>query len=295
MIIDVHSHLAYHKIFPPRFTGEVADTMTGGDEKQRKLVDHLVKLTLGDKDGSVLLGKDDDAGIDKAVLLIADFGVALGEPELDLESIFLLHKEVMDASNGRYLVFGGVDPRRGEKGVELFRKSIEEYGFSGLKLYPPCGFELDDKGLYPLYEICSRHRLPVLTHTGPSLESLRTERRYPATILQVADEFRDINFILAHAGARDCATTIDIVRQRPNVYFDISTFQRFMDDEAIAFWMRKFCDVCPDRILFGTDWPMFALSATQKQLVNKIDGIASLTDAEKELIFYKNAAGLLPI
>ena len=47
--------------------------------------------------------------------------------------------------------------------MKLFRKSIEQYHFSGFKVYPPCGFEIDDERLFPYYEICDNYRLPVLT------------------------------------------------------------------------------------------------------------------------------------
>ncbi len=295
MIIDVHSHLAWHKIFPSRFMQEVADSINAESEEQRAVIHHIIRAGLSDAAGNKFIRKMDEAGIDKAVLLIADFGIALGEPDIRLEDMFLLHKEVRDMHPERFMVFGGVDPARGITGVELFEKSITEYGFNGLKLYPPCGFELDDQRLYPLYEICNSLSLPVLTHTGPSLSSLRTEKRYPETILAVSEKFKKINFILAHAGARDCETTLEVVAKRNNVFFDISTYQRFMTQDELRFWMNKFCNKCPDRILFGTDWPMFLLSATQKQLVQNIKMLDGLTSGDLERIFFKNASYVLSI
>ncbi len=294
MIIDVHTHLAYNKIFPSRFMSEVADSIFPGEKATKTVIEHLVKKSLQDDKANLFIKKMDEAGINKAVLLIADFGIALGEPTLSIEDIFLIHKEVLTIHSDRFIVFGGVDPRRGIKGVQLFEQSVKEYQFKGLKLYPPCGFELDEPTLYPLYEICNQYNLPVLTHTGPSLKSLRTEQKYPSTILKVAEQFKNIKFILGHGGARDCETTLNIVKKRSNVYFDISTFQRFMTSEKeLSYWMRRFCDECPDRVLFGTDWPMFVLSISQKQLVNKISEINNISDLEKENIFYNNAVVVL--
>lgn len=59
-----------------------------------------------------------------------------------------------------------VDPRRPNV-YDLFRKSVEEWGFMGVKLYPPLGYFPYDKGLYPVYEYCTQHNLPVLAHCSP--------------------------------------------------------------------------------------------------------------------------------
>lgn len=296
MIIDIHTHIAYNKIFPSKFTSEVSESIKVQKESERLVINHIMNAGLMDSTAEVFLKKMDEAKIDKSVLLIADFGIALGEAELSIEQMFDLHRNIMNVNPDRFIVFGGIDPRRGVKGVELFEKSIKEYKFKGLKLYPPCGFELDDPGLYPLYEICNEYELPVLTHTGPSLKILGQEKKYPASILKVADEFKNIKFILAHAGARDCETTLEITKKRENVFFDISTFQRFLTTkEEMNFQFRQFCDHCPDRIIFGTDYPMFLLSASQKQLVSLVENLESVSAAEKDNILYKNACHVLNI
>jgi predicted TIM-barrel fold metal-dependent hydrolase len=296
MVIDVHTHLAYNKIFPDRFIDGVVAPLEAAGDGQMQIIKQLVTNSLQDKDGGTLIGKMDAAGIDKAVLLIADFGYCLGEAALPLEQMFLLHHEVMLLHPDRFMVFGGVDPRRGIAGVDLFERSISSLHFSGLKLYPPCGFELDDPGLYPLYEICNRLELPVLTHTGPSLPVMRTEQRYPATIRKVAKQFPRIRFILGHGGARDCDTTVAIAEECSNVFFDISTFQVFTKDpEELNARFRHFFDTVPDRVLFGTDWPMFLMSASQRQLKEMIDNLNTISTTEKEKLLGGNAAAVLSL
>ena len=46
----------------------------------------------------------------------------------------------------------------------FFVKCIEEYGFKGLKLYPPLGSFPYDKRYYPIYEYCQGHGIPVIAH-----------------------------------------------------------------------------------------------------------------------------------
>ncbi|MTI25704.1 amidohydrolase family protein [Fulvivirga kasyanovii] len=295
MIVDIHTHLAYHKIFPERFIEEVSAKLLTDNIQQNRFVLQLVKNSLKDMDGESFIKKMDESGIDKSVLLIADFGYFLGEPEFTLEQMYALHYEVKKKFPDRIFVFSGVDPRRGQAYIDLFKDSITKYSFDGLKLYPPCGFELDDSCVYPLYDICKQYNIPVLTHTGPSLNSMRTEEKYPQSILNVSREYPDINFILAHAGARCIEQTIDTIKKRDNIYCDISTFQATMTQDEMEVNFRKMMDSCPDNLLFGTDFPMFIMSTSQKQLVNSVKSLKKITDKEKEKLLCLNAQRILGI
>lgn len=62
--------------------------------------------------------------------------------------------------------FMHIDPRR--PGVfDLFREYVEDKGVRGVKLYPPLGYFPYDEGLYPVYEYCEKHNLPVISHCSP--------------------------------------------------------------------------------------------------------------------------------
>lgn len=294
MIIDVHTHLAYQKIFSEGFLSGVASTMvTDGDPMKEKFIRQLIVNNLKDENGDVFIRQMDEAGIDKAVLLIADFGYALGEAELSIEDIHLLHRQVRDLYPDKFIVFGGVDPRRGRRGIDLFEKAVRDWKFGGLKLYPPCGFELDDPQLMPLYEICNAYHVPVLSHTGPSLATMRTERRYPETVLTISAAFPGVQFILGHGGARDWETSVDVARQRPNVALEISAFQAYAGPEALKVRFRHFFDQVPDQVLFGSDWPMFIMGTSQVQLVELIRDLGVLTEAENDKLYYQNAQRIL--
>ena len=59
-----------------------------------------------------------------------------------------------------------IDPRR-EGFLELLKKSIEEWDFKGVKIYPPLGYFPYDEQLYPVYDYCATHKLPVISHCSP--------------------------------------------------------------------------------------------------------------------------------
>ncbi|MFT7032443.1 MAG: putative TIM-barrel fold metal-dependent hydrolase [Cyclobacteriaceae bacterium] len=293
MIIDVHTHLPYHKIFPPAFVDNIAQGLTGEDAKKAAFIKKLVKANLSDETGDELVKLMDDCRVEKSVLLIADFGYAMGEAELSIEEIYDLHYEVIKNHRDRFLLFTGVDQRRGQSGLDLFERSITTGWSKGLKLYPPCGFELDDPELFPFYELCDQYNLPVLSHTGPSFSSLRTERKYPDSILKVSEQFKGVNFILGHGGALNWEANVDVAERRKNVFLEISTYQAYeSDSKVLGDRFRYFFDRIPDQIMFGSDWPMFKLGSTLQEIISSADS-EMLSEKEREKLFYENAKCLL--
>lgn len=294
MIIDIHTHLPFYKIFPPSFVDNVAKGLVGDDPKKGEFIRRLVKANLSDHDGSKFVDLMDECAIQKSILLIADFGYAMGEAELSLEEIYELHFEILDKYPDRFVLFTGVDPRRGKKGLDLFEESVASGKSSGLKLYPPCGFELDDRELYPYYEICQEYKIPVQSHTGPSFPVLRTERKYPGSLKTISDDFKEVNFILGHGGALNWESNTEVAKTRDNVYLEMSTYQTYISDASeLESRLRFFMDTIPNQILFGSDWPMFALGATLQDIVGTIKKVNGINSEEKEKLFYKNAKYLL--
>jgi predicted TIM-barrel fold metal-dependent hydrolase len=195
---------------------------------------------------------------------------------------------------GRLRAFVGVDPRWGRDGLTLFETAIRDYGFCGMKLYPPCGYAPDDKALYPFYEICAQLSLPVLVHIGATSPVLPFGFAQPLLIDRAALDFPGVDFILAHGTVHyqdECAM---LCTNRPNVYLDISGFE--MRD---ASHMRATFDrAINHKVLFGTDWPIFRLQGRQKQFVDRLreDSSwrpASMSAADVDLLFHGNAARLL--
>lgn len=59
-----------------------------------------------------------------------------------------------------------IDPRRKDY-MDLFKRSVEEWGFKGVKIYPSIGYFPYDERLYPVYGYCEKYSLPVLSHCSP--------------------------------------------------------------------------------------------------------------------------------
>lgn len=90
-------------------------------------------------------------------------------------------KELADLKKNVYpdfiLPFVHIDPRRdGERTwkdqkvpeyMYLLMKCIEEWGFTGIKLYPPLGIFPYDDLLDPVYEYALKKKLPIICHGSP--------------------------------------------------------------------------------------------------------------------------------
>src|SRR4051812_41854228 len=128
-IVDAHTHLASLDFIPLRFIEGVARNIAASLEARgmgipvARLADRIVS-SLQDPDGVQQLAEMDAAGISRSVLLIADLTFVFKGSPLTLEEIFLAHRKVAERHPDRFVVFGGVDPRWGRDGLELFERSV---------------------------------------------------------------------------------------------------------------------------------------------------------------------------
>jgi predicted TIM-barrel fold metal-dependent hydrolase len=300
MIIDIHSHIAYAPIYPEHF---LSGMFTGLSGNEKNKLSKLLPVFLKDINGSVFLKQMDLAGIDKTVLLIIDGGIALGEAKLSIEEIYKIHFDILIKNPDRFIVFAGIDPRRGQVGFDLFRKGIEEYSFKGLKLYPPLGVSMNDNKLYPYYEYCQNNKLPVLIHTGASQENLRNELANPLFIRPIAEKYPGVTFILAHAGFGLNVELVQLIENTNNIYIDIAGFQskyqkvdeRMKNELSILFSNEKI----NRKVLFGTDWPLFNFMHPVSRQVEQIKELSSVCNGRVinalENILFENARKVLNI
>ena len=160
-------------------------------------------------------------------------------------------------------------------GLDLFRRSVLEWGFSGMKLYPPMGFSLLDETLEPYLEICAERRLPVLTHSGPSLPALESEFARPVYVQELARAHPELRLVIAHGGYSIGTPEVRRAVEADNVMVDVSGFQAH---SASVGWDRATRDLGwvlePDfheqRVLFGTDFPLFHFAVGLKHDLERI-------------------------
>lgn len=272
MIIDCHGHVASTRILPQPFFAGWAENLhrkLGMADLPAERVESLLLEMLDDENCTELLAEMDEAGIDKVVLLIIDFSFAFPDWPFDLEAIHRFHRTLLNHSD-RFLVFSGIDPRRGRAGVDFFETTIRDWGFHGLKIYPPCGYTPSDPRLYPFYEVCQRYRVPVLTHVGPTSERLSFGHSLPMAVDAAAQRFPGVDFILGHGGVmwhRDAAL---LAEYRSNVYLDLSGFQGELHNGHFRDCLQwHLARGLTHKLLFGLDWPIHRFFGSQRQWLDE--------------------------
>lgn len=270
-IIDTHCHIASLDFIPPSFVDGLAENarLALASQGIRANVDKVTQMFLTkfqDQMCDELVAEMDHAGVDKSVLLAADFTYAVKDCRMSIAEVLAHHRLVMERHPGRFFVFAGVDPRWGKDGTDLFQRSIREYGFHGFKVYPPCGFGSSDRALYPYYEMCAKWRLPVLIHVGGTCPDLAFDTASAVMLDQAARDFPGVNFILAHGSVSYVEECAMMAAFRPNVYIDVSGFQT----ADLALLGQVFRRSYNHKVLFGTDWPFFRLQGSQKECLDKL-------------------------
>ena len=302
-IIDAHCHIASEDFIPRSFVdGSVANLAAAlsarGIEPTGSKLANLYERKMQDPSCDELVAEMAAAGIEKSILLAADFTWALKDCALTIEESFQRHAEVLRRHPGKLEVFGGVDPRWGKDGLALLERSFVELGFRGFKVYPPCGFGPSDPALFPFYELCAAHRAPVVVHIGPTSPALAFDTSNPFMLDAAARRFPTVSFILAHGSVsyrEECAMMCGF---RPNVFLDISGYQGESRAGGMAEAIRTVVSRgINHKILFGTDWPVYRIQGSQASAVEALlseDGpLAELSDLEQALVLHRNAARLI--
>lgn len=205
-------------------------------------------------------------------------------------------------SRGRLHPISTVDPTAGPEEVQ---RAIElwdgEPGLAGLKLYPGYqAFFPHDPSLAPLYEYAHRRGLPVMFHQGDTLDGIGLVKfARPLEVDEVAGRYRDVRFVLCHLGNPWIPEAAEIVYKNENVFADTSGllahpsapyFERMVAQARAAVYNAVVTIGRPDRVLYGSDWPLEELRVAV-DLIDRLD----LPPADREAILGGNARRLFAL
>jgi predicted TIM-barrel fold metal-dependent hydrolase len=152
----------------------------------------------------------------------------------------------------------------------------------GIKIHPHAhAYEIIDHG-QSIFAFAGERNALVLTHSGDP-------GSYPEDFLPFVDRYPNVNLILAHLGNSDdgsVARQVDAIKaaRNRNVYVDTSSARSMFS--GLIEWAVE--DIGSDRILFGTDTPLY-WSAAQKARIETAD----ISEEAKAAILFRNAAKLL--
>lgn len=258
MIVDAHAHLYSLRLLPPFWIQAMAEYGQSISSRSALEVRQRIERDWFDETGDRLVSDMDEAGIDVTVVFAIDFGLHGGvEDSTSLVERYRLFHAAARRHEGRILLFGGIDPRRPDA-VAFVERAVAEWNIRGLKIWPPAGVRPDASYCYRVYEKAAALRLPVVVHTGQEISPLHSEPTRPIYCDRPANDFREVDFILAHAGMAWWEEAADIAWHHPNVYLDIAYWQGkyLKSTETFARQLRELISIAGKRrVLFGSDWP----------------------------------------
>ena len=255
-VIDVHTH-----IWP--------------DKLAQRAVDHVGNYYSYEMHGkgtiSDLKISAEKAGVEKFVIHSSALKASQVE---DVNTATASHLSEMVAG------FGTLHPDYKDFEKEIRR--IRELGLRGIKLHPDFQFfNIDDRRMYPAYEIIRDEKLPVLFHMG----DVKYDYSSAVRLLKIMADFPGIIVIGAHLGGHLKWDEAEELLVGKDLYMDCSSTSRKLSPEIARRIIRNHG---AEKILFGTDYP---IERHDEGIENFLK--LGLTDSENEKILYDNAYNLI--
>jgi len=265
MTIDIHANLYHPDWYPEAFTDSVVEefihqqVLAGKQAMSAARARASLKTLLPDRDGSRSLKLMDEVGLERKVIMIMDWGMALGEAALSIEEVNREILGVCQAHPDRLTGFVGIDPRRPDAPAMVAR-AIDLWGAGGLKLHPTTGWKLDDDEALAVVAVAVERGLPALVHTGNTIERLSDEFCRPHHMIELARHFPRGRFIAAHAAFDRWREFGQHGPLPDNLHCDISGWQSLVgnDQEKLDTQLTELMKIFNGRVHFGTDGPFFS-------------------------------------
>ncbi|MFQ5833842.1 MAG: amidohydrolase family protein [Candidatus Thorarchaeota archaeon] len=199
----------------------------------------------------------------------------------------------------RFMGYANVNPAD-ENAVEVVKNAGSD-GFQGIKLYPSSwDFHVYDKRVYPIYEEALRQNLLVILHFGITIGTQANLRfGNPLDVQKPAQDFPDLNFMIAHFGAGFFREILMLFYQTNNVVVDSSGSNSWMQYLPYDLTITKIYEKAlraggSCRIVFGTDSSFFPRGFRFNVLQEQYNAVKSLcpqlcySEEDVDLIFRGN-------
>ncbi|MBI2371135.1 MAG: amidohydrolase [Deltaproteobacteria bacterium] len=197
----------------------------------------------------------------KAVIFVIDKEAGSGDPFIGNDYVAKVASEHPDV----FIGFASVDPWKGRTAVRELERALTELGLRGLKLQPATqAFYPNDRQFYSVYEVCAKHRVPVLIHTGhtgigagtPGGSGIRLRYTRPIPCIDdVAADFPELTIIGAHPSWPWQEEMLAVALHKANVYMDLSGWSPKYFAPSLIQYANT---LLQDKVMFGSDFPVLS-------------------------------------
>lgn len=262
-IIDIHTH-----VFPDAIAKKATESISGFYDMIR----------FPDRTGTVneLLQAQNEAGISLSCI----HSVAVTPHSIPSINRFIA--DSVRAHPDRLRGFAAVHPDAED--LPGLVNEVYAAGLAGFKIHPDMQkFALDEPKTMKMFAAIEG-KLPVIIHTGDK----RFDFSHPIQMKKVLEAFPKLICVCAHLGGwsewAEAAKTLSVF---DNAYVDTSSSLYALNRKEAARIIRCYSR---DRVLFGTDFPMWNPAEEMKRFLE-----LGLNDDEQEKILHKNAEDLLSL
>lgn len=223
-----------------------------------------------------LIEKGEKAGVSRCLI----FSVATKPSQTASINSFIAN--TVAAYPDKFVGLGTLHPD--SEDIQADVEHIIGLGLKGVKLHPDFQkFRLDDEKCDAIYKACEG-KLPILIHAGDK----RYDFSNPNRLVPVLEKYPDLTVIAAHLGGYSVWNDVEkSLAGFNNLYVDCSSTLPFISVEQARRLIYLFG---ADKVLFGTDFPMWNIEEELARFEK-----LSLTEEEKQKIYYKNACKLFGI
>jgi len=188
---------------------------------------------------------------------------------------------------GRVKLIANVNPHLHYPVAEELSRQLD-LGAVACKVHPVhAGVAVNDRSLYPAYELCQSAGIPLVVHCGTSTFPGAMNRfADPVLVDDVLRDFRRLDVVLAHGGRGwwyDAAAFLATANER--VWIELSGLP---PSRLREYYARHRWDRLARRMIFGTDWPGVPGIARNARAVAAL----CPDDETADLVLAGNAAGV---
>lgn len=190
---------------------------------------------------------------------------------------------------GRVVGIAGIDTTsQVHNPLEEVERCINQLGMKGVILEPGAGAQpvpYDDPSLASIYDLCSQLQIPVFLLTGP-WAGPNVAYTHPSSIERVAQQFRHLSIVVAHACWPYVTESIALAMRQRNVYLSPDIYVFHGGGEAYVQELEH--QFLQEQFLFATAYPLAPMQEYTHEFLS-----LPISDVVKEKVLFENAKHLL--